>query len=299
MKRKILSLSIIVMILLAFSGFAWAVNDACKRFVEERLIEKGLEKDLAQRLIWDARIASNPDVVIKNLFYASPQGSEDKPSVMKIDPRLIKDGRVFMKERAGLLTTVEQNFGTSPPIITAILIVESRLGKMAMPYGAVSSYVNMVFLLDPDYLKEFQNVYDDRFPQIRDESVVARAKRRATWALDELYHLVRIAQDLNVDPLSIRGAFFGALGPAQFIPSTFRAYGIDGDQDGKRDPFNMTDAKWSMGNYLKQSGWSESASLEQKRGAVWQYNHSTVYVNTIMMLYDELRKPLPMLGKSE
>jgi membrane-bound lytic murein transglycosylase B len=95
------------------------------------------------------------------------------------------------------------------------------------------------------------------------------------------------------------GSFSGALGPAQFIPSTFQTYGIDGDADGRRDPLNMMDANWSMGNYLKKSGWSETASLEQKRKAVWHYNRSTVYVNTIMMLYDELRTPLPMLGKSE
>ena len=50
----------------------------------------------------------------------------------------------------------------------------------------------------------------------------------------------------------------------------------------------MADAKASIGNYLKSSGWSEDASLETKRNAIWNYNHSQVYVNTVMTLYNEL-----------
>src|SRR4030042_2453790 len=86
------------------------------------------------------------------------------------------------------------------------------------------------------------------------------------------------------------GSFAGAMGPAQFIPSTFRSYGVDGDGDGIASPFNMKDAKASMAHYLKSSGWSEKASNERKRKAVFQYNRSEVYVNTIMMLYEELSK---------
>jgi membrane-bound lytic murein transglycosylase B len=298
MKSRIACLFVII-ILLMFPGKVWPLSDAGKRFLEERLIEKGLDKALAQSLIWDTRIASNPDVIIKNLFYSSPKGSADKPSVMKIDPKMIEEGRAFMKEHAELMAAVEKRFGTSPQIITAILIVESRLGKVTMTYGAVTAYASLAFLLDPDYLKEIQTLHADQFPQLRDDAVIARAKRRANWALDELYHLVLLARDLGVDPFSMKGSFSGALGPAQFIPSTFQTYGIDGDEDGKCDPFNMKDAKLSMGNYLKKSGWSEDASVEQKRTAIWQYNHSTVYVNTIMMLYDELRRPLPVPGVSK
>ena len=93
-----------------------------------------------------------------------------------------------------------------------------------------------------------------------------------------------------MDPLNIMGSFAGALGPAQFIPSTFRDYGVDGDGDGIVNPFKMEDATATMGNYLKSSGWSEDASTEKKRNAVWHYNRSRVYVNTVMMLYEELGK---------
>ncbi|MBN1663812.1 MAG: lytic murein transglycosylase [Deltaproteobacteria bacterium] len=293
MKTKITYVFVFIF-LFAFSGYAGvAVSDAARQLIEKQLVEKGLDADQVKRIIYDPRIDLNPDIVIKNLFYSSPKGSGEQPSVMKIDPALIEEGRGFMKENAGLLALVEQRFGASPRIITAILIIESRLGKYPMPYGAVTAYANLAFLLDPEYFKDIQSKYADQYPQINDKDVMARAQRRAKWALDELYHLAHIARDLAIDPLTIRGSFSGALGPAQFIPSTFRAYGIDGDNDGTCNPFNMTDAKLSMGNYLKKSGWSESASIEQKRKAVWHYNRSAVYVNTIMMLYDELQKPSP------
>jgi membrane-bound lytic murein transglycosylase B len=93
-----------------------------------------------------------------------------------------------------------------------------------------------------------------------------------------------------MDPFEIKGSYAGAIGPAQFIPSSFLKFGIDGDFDGVRDPFNMTDAMASIANYLKLAGWDEEAGEERLRKAIWHYNHSQVYVNTVMMLYQELSK---------
>jgi len=193
-----------------------------------------------------------------------------------------------MKENEAVLSAVEQRFGVSPRIITAILIIESRLGTYPMPYNVVNAYANLAFVLDPAYWKEIQNRYADAYPQIRDDATSARAKRKAKWAVRELYHLSRIADHLEIDPLSISGSFAGAMGPAQFIPSSFWIFGMDGDGDGLADPSNMTDAKFSMGHYLRKFGWKEETSVEQKRRAIWHYNRSRVYVNTVMMLYEQL-----------
>jgi membrane-bound lytic murein transglycosylase B len=88
--------------------------------------------------------------------------------------------------------------------------------------------------------------------------------------------------------LSISGSFAGAMGPAQFIPSSFWIFGGDADGDGLASPFNLSDAKFSMGRYLKKFGWREDASDEEKRKALWYYNRSSVYVNTVMMVYETL-----------
>lgn len=289
LKRKI-TYRLIIIILLLLPVKLWAETELSRQFIEERLIDKGIDKYQANRLINDSRISVKPEIVIKNLFHSIPQGTEKQPDVMSIDPRSIKNGKIFIRQNKDSLFSVEQRFGTSPQIVTAILIAESKLGKYPMRYNVVTAYTNLASLLDPDYLAQIQKKYAGAYPQLNDEYTMIRAQRKAQWALDELCHLVYLANELKMDPINIMGSFAGAIGPAQFIPSTFRTYGIDGDEDGIRNPFNIRDAKASIGHYLKSSGWSEDASVETKRDAIWQYNHSRVYVNTIMLLYDELRR---------
>ncbi|HOD63002.1 MAG: lytic murein transglycosylase [Syntrophaceae bacterium] len=287
MKRRFPCLAFIIFFLVCPPLPAMAGEDP-RSFVEGLLVAEGLEPTRASSLLQDTRISICPDIVLKNLFFSEPKGSVQKPDVMDIDPRQIERGRDFMKENAAVLSAVEQRFGASPRIITAILIIESRLGTYPMPYNVVNAYANLAFVLDPAYWKEIQNRYADAYPQIRDDATSARAKRKAKWAVRELYHLSRIADHLEIDPLSISGSFAGAMGPAQFIPSSFWIFGMDGDGDGLADPSNMTDAKFSMGHYLRKFGWKEETSVEQKRRAIWHYNRSRVYVNTVMMLYEQL-----------
>jgi len=186
---------------------------------------------------------------------------------------------------------VEKRYGTSPQIIAAILLIESRLGTYPMPYNVATAYANLAFMLDPNYAAAVQSQYVKDYPQLNDEATLARARRKAKWALGELVSLVNIANHLNIDPLTMSGSFAGAMGPAQFIPSSFWIFGVDGDGDGVADPNNLTDATHSMGQYLRKYGWKEPASDEAKRKALWHYNRSRVYVNTVMMVYDKLKIP--------
>ena len=288
--KRIIIYFVIMVLLLFFPLKLLAENESARLFIEERMVERGLERSHAHSLLIDPRISIQPDIVIMNLFYSSPRGTEEQPSIMQISPQAIEEGKEFINENRESLTAVEKRFGTSPRIITAILIVESKLGKYPMRYDVVTAYFNLGLLLDSAYLSELQQSNGEKYPLLYDKAKIKRARTKARWALDELYHLVHIAAELNIDPLSMKGSFSGALGPAQFIPSTFRAYGIDANEDGICDPFDMVDAKASIGNYLKSFGWSEDAPLKIKRNALWHYNQSQVYVNTIMMLYDELGK---------
>lgn len=286
--RKSVLCYVFLGIILLLPTFAWPVSDISRTFLVEMLIGEGLDSSQAQSIMRDPRISVRPDFIVKNLFYSNPRSSAQKPDVMEVTPRQIARGRAFMKEHSGSLSAVEKRFGTSPRIITAILIIESRLATYPMSSNVVNAYVNLALLLNQDYLKEVQALYANDYPQLSDEATIARARRKAKWALYELSHLVRLANDLNIDPLSISGSFSGALGPAQFLPSSFWLFGVDGDGDGIADPFNLVDAKFSIGHYLQIFGWAEDAPIEQKRKAIWFYNRSQIYVNTIMMIYDKL-----------
>ncbi len=72
-----------------------------------------------------------------------------------------------------------------------------------------------------------------------------------------------------------------AIGPMQFIPSTWRTWGADGNGDGKRDPNNLYDAALGAGLYLcaGDKDLTDAAKLDQ---AILSYNNSREYVNTVL-----------------
>ena len=74
-----------------------------------------------------------------------------------------------------------------------------------------------------------------------------------------------------------------AMGPMQFIPTTWRAYAIDADGDGETDPFDIDDAALAAANYLCTAGGDLRTDAGQRR-AVFAYNHSDSYVNQVLAL---------------
>ncbi|WP_051123491.1 lytic transglycosylase domain-containing protein [Amycolatopsis sp. ATCC 39116] len=85
---------------------------------------------------------------------------------------------------------------------------------------------------------------------------------------------------LDGDPVLDR-----AVGPMQFIPSTWRAYAADGNGDRKADPDNIFDAALAAGRYLCAGG-GNLADPAQLRAAVFRYNHSDAYVDLVLALAD-------------
>ena len=74
-----------------------------------------------------------------------------------------------------------------------------------------------------------------------------------------------------------------AMGPMQFIPTTWRAYAIDADGNGTPDPFNINDAALAAANYLCTAGGDLRTDAGQRR-AVFAYNHSDSYVAQVLAL---------------
>jgi membrane-bound lytic murein transglycosylase B len=71
-----------------------------------------------------------------------------------------------------------------------------------------------------------------------------------------------------------------AVGPMQFIPSTWAMYAADGDGDGRTDPFNIFDAALAAADYLCNG--HDLATSDGVRAAVRNYNHSDAYVELVL-----------------
>ena len=70
----------------------------------------------------------------------------------------------------------------------------------------------------------------------------------------------------------------GALGWMQFIPSSWQAYGVDANKDGRKDPYNPVDAIFAAARYLKAAGYEQDV-----RRSIFAYNHADWYVDSVML----------------
>lgn len=74
-------------------------------------------------------------------------------------------------------------------------------------------------------------------------------------------------------------SYAGASGPMQFLPSTFRRYGVDGDNDGRAVIRDVDDAIYSAANYLAANNGNRNI-----QGALYHYNHSGAYVGRVLAI---------------
>ncbi len=84
----------------------------------------------------------------------------------------------------------------------------------------------------------------------------------------------------------------GAVGWMQFMPSTWKAYGIDANGDGRKDPYNPVDAICAAARYLKAAGGNTDL-----RQSIFAYNHATWYVDEVMLYAQQYGKlPADLVG---
>jgi hypothetical protein len=88
-----------------------------------------------------------------------------------------------------------------------------------------------------------------------------------------------------------------AVGPMQFIPSSWTIHGADGNHDGRSDPNNVVDASLASAGYLC-TGDRDVSVEKQRRAAVYSYNHSWDYVDLVLAWADAYAGGTPVLTGS-
>ena len=158
----------------------------------------------------------------------------DRYKKLFLEDKRIANGKKFIKENSTLFDQVENEFGVPKEIITSILGVETRYGKIKGSYRVLDSLTTLGF----------------DFP------------RRSKFFKSELIQFFILTRENNLDINSVQGSYAGAMGYGQFISSSYRAYAIDYDDDGYADLFNsIPDAVASIANYLKKHGWKRDGVI--------------------------------------
>ena len=101
-------------------------------------------------------------------------------------------------------------------------------------------------------------------------------------ALDGSNHTRRIS-DTDAGRYDSDAEFDRAVGPMQFIPSTWSVVGVDADGDGERNPQDIDDAALASAVYLC-SGGDDLSTVAGQRAAVYRYNHSWSYVDLVLSI---------------
>jgi len=140
----------------------------------------------------------------------------------------IAAGVVFWNEHAATLDAVSERYGVAPEMIVAIIGIETYFGTRMGRYRVLDALATLGFAYPP----------------------------RASFFSSELEAFLLLAREEQVDATTALGSYAGAMGAGQFIPSSYRAYAVDADADGKRDLWtNWDDVFGSVANYFDKHGW--------------------------------------------
>ncbi|MBS7664074.1 lytic murein transglycosylase B [Pseudomonas lalucatii] len=140
----------------------------------------------------------------------------------------IARGVAFWKQHQATLARAEQEYGVPAQVIVAIIGVETFYGGNTGGYRVADALSTLAFDYPP----------------------------RAPFFRKELREFLMLAREEQIDPLAVTGSYAGAMGLPQFMPSSFRAYAVDFDGDGKVNIWsNPVDAIGSVASYFKRHGW--------------------------------------------
>ncbi len=158
----------------------------------------------------------------------------------RVNPLAIEKGGKMGRYYARTLEAVEKQFGVEQAVLLAIWSMESN-------YGAI--------------LEKPERLY---YVPLALATLGYGDPKRSKFARNQLIGALKILQAGDVDRSLLTGSWAGAMGHTQFIPTSYLAYGVDMDGNGRRDIWtSVPDALATAANLLRKNGW--------RSGLAWGY----------------------------
>jgi len=225
--------------------------------INELVNEHNFEENFVKEVLSDAK--KKQKIIDSISKPAEFTWTWDRYKKLFIEEKRIKNGKIFITNNIRVLEKAEKDFGVPKEVITAIIGVETRYGKIQGSYRVIDSLLTLGF----DY------------------------PRRSKFFRKELVNFFLLTRENELDILEIKGSYAGAMGYGQFISSSYRAYAIDYDGDGSADLFNsVDDAIGSVANYLYIHGWKREGDIV--------YEAFPNNVRKVFKPSDELSKFIPL-----
>jgi membrane-bound lytic murein transglycosylase B len=200
-------------------------SKAVRNFINEMVEQHAFTANELQAVFDEANLH-------QSILDAISRPAESKPwyeyRPIFVTPARSKGGVSFWQEHADTLQHAHEVFGVPEEIIVAIIGVETRYGRHTGKYPVLDALSTLAFAYPP----------------------------RSSFFRKELKEYLLMTREEGLAPGKQLGSYAGAMGMPQFIPSSFRNYAVDFDNDGKRDLWTSpADAIGSVGNYFKRHHW--------------------------------------------
>ena len=136
-------------------------------------------------------------------------------------------GSQLWQEHREDLERIATERGVPAEYIVAIIGIETKYGRITGRYRVLDALATLAFDYPP----------------------------RSEFFRKELEQFVLLAREEQLDPLKTLGSYAGAMGNAQFMPSSYRKFAVDAQDDKKRDLWDWDDVFASIANYFREHGW--------------------------------------------
>ncbi len=215
-------------LLAATGAFAqgYADHPAARALIEEMVRTEGFEQAELDALFAGA---TRKDSILEAI--ARP-AEKTKPwheyRAIFVTETRTQQGLEFAQRHAETLQRAERQFGVPAELIVAVIGVETRYGRNKGSYRVIDALSTLAFDYPP----------------------------RSPFFAGELRAFLIMAREQGLPANELKGSYAGAMGYGQFIPSSYRAYAVDFDDDGVVDIINNpVDAIGSVANYFKRHRW--------------------------------------------
>jgi membrane-bound lytic murein transglycosylase B len=210
---------------------SYGSRDDVMRFADELAERRGLDAAEVRGALGQARFIPN----VVRYIMPPPAGTAKNWAAYRarfVEPVRIRAGVAFWRANQKWLAQAEELYGVPPEIVVGIVGIETLYGRQMGNFRVIDALATLAF--------DFPSGRKDRSDFFKAE-------------LEAWFMLCRIE---GVAPLDWRSSYAGAIGMAQFMPSSFNKYAVDFDGDGRVDLHgSAADVIGSVANYLAEFGW--------------------------------------------
>lgn len=175
-----------------------------------------------------------------------------------VTPERVTLGAKYLKDHHNVLQAMSKKYGIPASIIVAIIGVETEYGTHLGKYPALSTLYTLGFYYPP----------------------------REKFFRKELEQYLILTRDNKLPVSTLKGSYAGALGIPQFMPSSYRYYGIAFQKNSPVNLFNNNDAIASVANYFHKMGWASHQPITYRLNA----NGKSLHDKTLNLITLPLNK---------